>query len=120
MNKSLQCNSKQYKPLNLIIMKNENQKKLISLLNACIADCKSCADFCKDMPDMKKCVKLCNDCIAKCQQISTQSNVSGELYQKCVDACNACADECAKHDNSHCKKCAEACRKCAEACHQTV
>ena len=43
-------------------MKNENRKELISLLNACVAECKSCADFCKDMPDMKECVKLCNDC----------------------------------------------------------
>ena len=29
---------------------------------------------------------------------------------------NACAEECSKHENSHCKECAESCRRCADEC----
>ena len=103
-----------------MIMKNENHKELISMLNECSVECKSCAESCKDMPNMKECIRLCNECAQKCEQISAQSNGSSDAYQQCEDICNACADECAHHDNSLCKKCVEICRKCAEACHQAA
>jgi hypothetical protein len=30
--------------------------------------------------------------------------------------CEACAAECSKHDDDHCRRCAEACRRCAGEC----
>ena len=34
----------------------------------------------------------------------------------CVKACETCADECEKHDNAHCRRCAQMCRECARDC----
>ncbi|MBD2729377.1 four-helix bundle copper-binding protein [Nostoc sp. FACHB-892] len=29
--------------------------------------------------------------------------------QNCAEACDRCASECEKHDNDHCKRCAQSC-----------
>ena len=101
-------------------MKNGNQKELYSILQQCVAECRACTESCEKMGNMMECEKLCKECAEKCNNLSMQSSPSDELFQDCIDVCNRCAAECAKHDNPHCKKCAEICHKCAEACHQAV
>lgn len=101
-------------------MNNANQNDLDSLLTECAAVCRTCADACKDMPEMNECVRLCTECEQKCREISGQTNVSHEVYEQCALVCEACATECEKFDKAECRKCAEVCRKCAEACHQTA
>ena len=91
----------------------------------CTAICTSCADAClAEEMDMAQCVRTCLDCADICDMVMkvatrrTGSNeiVLGEALQLCVTACDVCAEECARHDNDHCRLCAQMCRECAADC----
>ena len=91
----------------------------------CAAICNSCADAClaEDM-DMSQCVRTCLDCSDVCQatyRIATRrtgSNVEviRAQLEACIRTCEICEAECAKHDNDHCRRCAQMCRECADDC----
>lgn len=91
----------------------------------CAAICNSCADAClAEEMDMSQCVRLCLDCSDICEatyRIATRRTGSNrELIRSqlavCIGACELCEAECAKHDNDHCRRCAQMCRECAEDC----
>ena len=111
-------------------MNYNDNKDLITALQACIAACNHCTIACLDEDDVKmmtSCIKLDIDCAEICQltlNFITRSSVhASHLLGECAEICNACADECekhAKHGMQHCRDCAEACRKCASACGEMV
>lgn len=91
----------------------------------CSAICNSCADAClaEDM-DMNQCIRTCLDCADICQTTSriamrrTGSNrdlIRAQLAV-CIEACEICETECSRHDNPHCRRCAQMCRECADDC----
>lgn len=91
----------------------------------CAAICTSCADAClAEEMDMRQCVRTCLDCADVCEatsRIATRRTGSNEealrtMLQSCVRICEICAAECDKHDNEHCRLCAEMCRECARDC----
>ena len=91
----------------------------------CTAICTSCADAClAEGMDMRQCVRTCLDCADVCEATSriairrTGSNEEAlrAVLQACITVCGICADECEKHDNDHCRRCAEMCRECARDC----
>jgi hypothetical protein len=91
----------------------------------CSAICTSCADACvAEKMDMQQCIRTCLDCADICEATSkvairrTGRNelLLEEMLQLCVTACDICAEECARHDNDHCRRCAEMCRECARDC----
>ncbi len=91
----------------------------------CSAICTSCADACvAEEMDMRQCIRLCLDCADICDttfKVATRRTGSNELLlqemlQLCITACDICAEECARHDNDHCRLCAEMCRECARDC----
>lgn len=97
---------------------------MISTLYDCIAQCNNCADACLEEQDVKmmvECIRLDRICAAVCQAtaiaVSTNSSADTKsLLKACEDICRQCHKECAKHENDHCRECAEACKRCAEAC----
>jgi len=109
-------------------MSHEKNKQLISMLNACAAECNHCTIACLDEQDVKmltKCIKLNIDCAEICKLavsfLSRGSDHSDHILKECAELCEACAKECEKHKQmEHCKVCAEVCHKCAEACNQPV
>ena len=91
----------------------------------CSAICTSCADAClAEEMDMAQCVRTCLDCADICEAVMkvatrrTGSNetVLREALQLCITACDVCAEECSRHDNDHCRRCAEMCRECSADC----
>jgi hypothetical protein len=42
------------------------------------------------------------------------------LLATCIHTCEICEEECAKHDNPHCRRCAQMCRECAEDCRKAL
>ena len=64
-----------------------------------------------------KCIQFDMECAVLCyasaQLIGLGSDKAKELCALCATICNACADVRGKHDNQHCKECADACRYCA-------
>ena len=95
----------------------------------CAAICNSCADACSaEKMDMRQCIRTCMDCADICDatfKVAMRRTGSNELLlqemlQLCVTACDICAEECAKHDNDHCRRCAEMCRECARDCRAAI
>ncbi|WP_188055119.1 four-helix bundle copper-binding protein [Sphingosinithalassobacter sp. CS137] len=91
----------------------------------CAAICNSCADACvAEEMDMRRCIRLCLDCSDVCTatyRIATRRTASNEeliqaTLRLCIQACETCAAECEKHDNDHCRRCAQMCRECARDC----
>ena len=91
----------------------------------CTAICTSCADAClAEEMDMTQCVRTCLDCADICDatfRIATRRTGSNEealraVLQACIEVCGICAEECEKHDNDHCRRCAEMCRECERDC----
>jgi hypothetical protein len=90
----------------------------------CAAICNSCADACvAEQMDMHQCVRTCIDCSDVCEVTARiamrRTGVNRELIRAqlavCVRACETCAEECEKHNNAHCRRCAQMCRETAEA-----
>ncbi|HEY6916589.1 MAG TPA: four-helix bundle copper-binding protein [Allosphingosinicella sp.] len=95
----------------------------------CAAICNSCADACvAERMDMRQCIRTCLDCADICEatyRVATRRTGSNEvvlreMLQLCITACDVCAEECARHDNDHCRRCAEMCRECADDCRAAV
>ncbi len=95
----------------------------------CAAICTSCADACSAEPmDMRQCIRLCMDCADVCEatyRVATRRTgrnvaVIHAMLSACVQACEICEAECAKHDNDHCRRCAQMCRECAEDCRKAL
>lgn len=91
----------------------------------CSAICTSCADACSaEEMDMRQCIRACMDCADICDAtFKTAARRTGsnelllqEMLQLCITACDICAEECARHDNDHCRRCAEMCRECSRDC----
>ena len=91
----------------------------------CSAICTSCADACSaEKMDMRQCIRTCMDCADICDatfKVATRRTGNNELLMEemltlCITACDICAEECARHDNDHCRRCAEMCRECARDC----
>lgn len=105
-------------------MDYERNKKLISVLNECAAECHHCTTACLDEQDVKmlaECIKLDIDCAEICQLtaafLARGSEHAIHILKECAEICEACAGECGKHGHmEHCKRCAEVCRLCAEEC----
>ena len=103
-------------------MHTQNQT-LLDALNACVAACEHCATACLQEDDVKmmaRCIANDRDCADICRLTATLlargSQHGKHLLRECIEVCEICAAECEKHDDDHCKQCAEACRRCAEAC----
>jgi len=91
----------------------------------CAAICNSCADACSaEEMDMRQCIRTCLDCSDVCEatyRVATRRtgrNVEliRAILETCIRACEICEAECAKHDNPHCRRCAQMCRECAADC----
>lgn len=91
----------------------------------CAAICNSCADAClAEEMNMRQCIRLCLDCSDVCQATyriaSRRTGHNRDLIRAqlatCITACEFCEAECARHDNDHCRRCAQMCRECAEDC----
>ena len=91
----------------------------------CAAICNSCADACLAEPmDMTECIRLC---LAGAHIWAAPTRVAARrsggdrqtirsLLAVCIGACERCEAECARHDNAHCRRCAQMCRECADDC----
>jgi hypothetical protein len=95
----------------------------------CAAICTSCADAdSAEEMDMRQCVRTCLDCADICaatarvavRQTGSNPDVTRAMLATCVTACDTCAEECARHDNDHCRRCAEMCRECARDCRAAI
>jgi hypothetical protein len=95
----------------------------------CAKMCLSCADACAaEKMDMAQCIRLCSDCADVCEATTrlglrrTGSNerVLTEMLEFCARVCDECAAECERHDNDHCRLCAQMCRECAEDCRKAA
>ena len=104
---------------------NEAQALAVRHAMFCAALCNSCADACSaEEMDMRQCIRTCMDCADVCDATFKvairRSGANGllvqEMLQVCVTACDICAEECARHDNDHCRRCAEMCRETARDC----
>lgn len=106
---------------------NLNEPLALAVRHAmfCSAICTSCADACSaEQMDMRQCIRLCMDCADVCtatfrvaaRRTATDEQLIEQTLRLCIDACERCAAECARHDNDHCRRCAEMCRECARDC----
>lgn len=108
---------------------NLNEPLALAVRHAmfCSAICTSCADACiaeKMVEEMRQCIRLCLDCADVCdaafklaaRRTGTNEIVIQEMLQLCVTACDLCAEECGRHDNDHCRLCAEMCRETSRDC----
>lgn len=95
----------------------------------CAAICNSCADACSaEDGDMRQCIRTCSDCSDVCEatyRVATRrTGVNRELIRAmlatCIKACEICEEECSKHDNDHCRRCAQMCRECADDCRKAL
>lgn len=104
---------------------NEALGRAVKHAMYCSAICNSCADAClaEDM-DMSQCIRMCLDCSDVCQATyriaMRRTGGNRELIRAqlatCIKACELCEAECARHDNDHCRRCAQMCRECIEDC----
>ena len=108
---------------------NEALGRAVKHAMYCAAICNSCADACSAEPmDMTQCIRVCLDCADVCEatgwlalrQTGDNQAVVREMLELCARTCDACAAECEKHDNPHCRRCAEMCRECAEDCREAL
>ena len=108
---------------------NLNEPLALAVRHAmfCSAICTSCADACvaeKMVEEMRQCIRLCLDCADLCTatfKLATRRTGSNELLlqemlQVCITACDLCAEECDRHEDDHCKRCAEMCRETSRDC----
>ncbi len=95
----------------------------------CAAICNSCADACSaEEMDMRRCIRLCSDCADVCTatyRVATRRTDENRqlirtMLAACIEACETCEAECARHDNAHCKRCAQMCRECADDCRKAL
>ena len=99
---------------------------LLENLHACAAACNRCYNAClneEDIDMMTRCIELDRECAEIClltaSAIGRDSENRDKYLKFCAEFCQLCAEECGKHDNDHCRACAEACRQCAEACSES-
>lgn len=104
---------------------NEKNQKLTDELLECALSCDDCYREClgeADIDMMRGCIALDRDCAEICRTTAAlfarQSVIADSMLKTCVEICDACAAECAKHEQDHCRKCAEACRSCAAVCRE--
>jgi hypothetical protein len=104
---------------------NESLGRAVKHAMYCAAICNSCADAClAEAMDMRQCVRTCLDCSDVCEatyRVATRRTGSDRqlirtMLAACIEACTICEAECAKHDNDHCRRCAQMCRECADDC----
>ena len=108
---------------------NESLGEAVKHAMYCAAICNSCADACsaEDM-NMRQCIRVCMDCSDVCEATSrVATRRTGDNRQlirtmlaTCIHACEICEAECARHDNAHCRRCAQMCRECAEDCRRAL
>ena len=104
---------------------NETLGRAVKHAMLCSAICNSCADACLAEPmDMTQCIRLCLDCSDICAATARvamrrsggdRETIRAQLAV-CIRICDICGNECARHDNAHCRRCAQMCRECAEDC----
>ena len=110
---------------------NLNEPLALAVRHAmfCAAICTSCADACvAEEMDMRQCVRTCLDCSDVCEatyrtatrRTGSNRELIRSLLATCVRACEICEAECAKHDNAHCRRCAQMCRECADDCRRAL
>ena len=108
---------------------NEALGRAVKHAMYCAAICNSCADACvAEAMDMSQCVRTCLDCSDVCEatyRVATRrtgSNVAliRSQLETCIRACEICEAECARHDNDHCRRCAQMCRECAADCRRAL
>ena len=110
---------------------NDNEQLGLAVKHAmyCAAICNSCADACvAEEEDMRRCIRLCLDCSDVCEMTyrvasrRTDHNrqVIRTVLATCIHACEICEEECARHDNAHCRRCAEMCRETADDCRKAL
>jgi hypothetical protein len=101
-------------------------------METCIQECMKCMQACnrcyysclneENVDHMKECIRLDRECATICfytaDALSRGTPFARQVADLCGQICEACARECAKHENAHCRRCAEACRACAAACDQ--
>ncbi len=108
---------------------NLNEPLALAVRHAmfCSILCTSCADACaaeENPAHMRQCIRTCLDCADICAataRVATRRTGSNEavlraMLEACIRACEICAEECARHDDDHCRLCAEMCRECARDC----
>jgi len=104
---------------------NEPLGRAVKHAMYCSAICASCADAClAEEMDMAQCIRTCLDCADICdatarvalRRTGTNREVIVTQLFSCIRACEICAAECARHDNPHCRRCAQMCRECADDC----
>ena len=95
----------------------------------CAAICNSCADACSaEDADMAACIRSCSDCSDICTatyRVATRRTAGNvavieQQLRACITACEQCIEECKKHDNDHCRRCAQMCRECADDCQKAL
>ena len=95
----------------------------------CSAICNSCADACLAEPmDMDQCIRTCLDCSDVCalmaragmRRTGHDRNLIRSILAVCIEACSTCAAECERHDNPHCRRCAQMCRECEDSCREAL
>ena len=108
---------------------NEALGRAVKHAMHCAAICNSCADAClAEEMDMRQCVRTCLDCADVCAatyRVATRRTgrnveVMRALLETCIRTCEVCEAECVKHDNDHCRRCAQMCRECADDCRAAV
>lgn len=112
-----------------LVAGNLNEPLALAVRHAmfCSAICTSCADACiaeEMVAEMRQCIRLCLDCADVCDatfRLATRRTGSNEMLlqealQLCITACDLCAEECGRHDNDHCRRCAEMCRETSRDC----
>ncbi|MCD8029775.1 MAG: four-helix bundle copper-binding protein [Bacteroides sp.] len=104
-------------------MMDDKVKNMNRMLGKCVAVCNFCFDSClreENVEMMKECIRLDKECAEICaltlSLVASGSEMAGEALTLCAAICEKCGEECGKHDNDHCRKCAETCLACAEAC----
>ena len=73
---------------------------------------------------MNQCIRTCLDCSDVCEatyRVATRRTGSNRQLIRtqlatCIEACEICEAECARHENDHCRRCAQMCRECADDC----
>ena len=104
---------------------NESLGRAVKHAMYCAALCNSCADACAaEAMEMRQCIRTCSDCSDVCEATyrvaSRRTGSNRQLIRTmlavCIEACEICEAECSRHDNDHCRRCAQMCRECAEDC----
>lgn len=98
-------------------------KTYIEACLKCASVCNYCASECTKEPDIKmmaKCIELDMPCASICysagQLMSMGSEHAVQVFGVSARICQLCGEQGAKHENDHCRQCAETCKACAEEC----